>query len=139
MNINSVNRPARLPMAKIVEYLEDYPMRLAEIALELRNMVLAAAPQATETICWRVLSYHDAAHGGIVKGAICQISLCADQVRLSFIHGVRLPDPSGILQGDRKSKRFVLIRSMTEVRTLPIAELVRSAADCVIAFDGNRI
>jgi len=65
-----------------------------------------AAPDATETILWKTLSYHDAVRGGKVKGAVCQISLHADHVRLSFIHGAALPDPSGILRGDRQVKAF---------------------------------
>ena len=58
------------------------------------RIVLDAAPHATETLHWGAISYHDAAHGGMVKGPICQISRHRDHIRLSFIHGVRLPDPS---------------------------------------------
>ena len=134
MNKLSVSRTGRLPMGQIVEFLEDQPGHLVEIALELRRIVLAAAPHATETIHWGALSYHDAERGGMVKGGICQISLHRDHVRLSFIHGVRLKDPSGILQGDRKSKRYVPIHSLQEVKSLPLSDMIRYAAECVIAI-----
>jgi hypothetical protein len=134
MNTISASRATQLPMGQVVEYLEHRPGHLVEIALDLRRTILAAVPHATETIHWGALSYHDAAHGGMVKGAICQISLCRDHVRLSFIHGVRLPDPSEILQGDRKSKRYVPIHSLEEIKSLPLSDMIRSAAQCVAAM-----
>jgi len=137
MTRKSVSRAGRLLMGQIVDFLEDQPADLAEIALELRRMVLHTVPHATETLHWRALSYHDASRGGMVKGAICQISRHRDHIRLAFIHGVRLPDPSGILQGDRKSKRYVQINSLQEIKSLPLSGLIRSAAECVIAMGGE--
>jgi hypothetical protein len=51
-----------------------------------------------------------------------------DQVRLDFIHGVRLADPEGLLQGDRLSKRFVSIRTAADAERPEIAALIREAA-----------
>ena len=45
--------------------------------------------------------------GGRVKEAVCQ-------VRLDFIHSIRLADPCGLLKGDVVSKRFVTIRSVAD-------------------------
>ena len=49
-------------------------------------------------------------------------------VRLDFIHGVRLPDPSGLLQGGRVSKRFVRIETVADADRPDIAALIREAA-----------
>jgi len=122
---------SRLPMADIIQYMEEAPAPLAEIALKLRKLVLTAAPHATESIHWRALSYHDAARGGMVKGAICQLAVREDHVLLAFIHGVRLPDPSGLLEGDRLSKRYVRIKVMNKSMERALTKLVRAAADFV--------
>jgi hypothetical protein len=118
-------------MSDIIQYLEEAPAPLAEIVLELRKLVLAAAPHASESIHWRALSYHDAERGGMVKGAICQITVHTDHVRLSFIHGARLPDPEGLLNGDRKSKRYIQFRAWWKADAPALARLVRAAAECV--------
>jgi hypothetical protein len=127
------NPPSRLPVERIVEFLEDRPGSLAETAMALRTLVLEEAPEAAESIHWGALSYHDPGCGGHVKGAVCQITLHDGRVRLSFIHGVRLPDPAGLLRGDRKSKRYVELRSAAEIPDLPLRALVRAAATCVRA------
>lgn len=115
---------------EIQRVLERYPQRLAEIALELRNIVLTAAPQATERALAGGLGYHDAARGGPVKAGICLISIHEDHVRLSFIHGAFLPDPQGLLQseGGRKAKRYLAIDSYEEAPWAAIEELVRAHA-----------
>src|SRR5512143_4143343 len=100
-----------LPIAHIEHRLADEPAEVKDIVLELRNLVASACPQASESLLWGGLSYHDASKGGRVKGAICMIEFRQLPVRLSFIHGVRLKDPQGLLRGDRLSKRFVEIGS----------------------------
>jgi hypothetical protein len=51
------------------------------------------------------------------------------QVRLDFIHGVRLTDPLRLLQGNRLSKRFIPISSKAEAERPELAALIREAAD----------
>lgn len=100
---------------------------IREIVFELRDLVWRACPNATERILRRGLSYHLSEKGGPVKGAICQIELDNDQVRLSFIHGVRLPDPDSLLSGDRISKRFLDIGYFDNAPWDGIFNLIREA------------
>ena len=65
----------------------------------LRNVVRRTVPQAEESLLWGGLSYHRPQVGGRVKGAVCQIGVKGGQVRLDFIHGIRLADPSCLLKG----------------------------------------
>jgi hypothetical protein len=74
------------------------------------------------------LSYHRPEVGGRVKGAVCQIGVKRGQVRLDFIHGVRLVDALGLLQGDRLSKRFIPIRTIADAKRSEITALIREAA-----------
>jgi hypothetical protein len=109
-------------------FLDSLSLESREIVLALREVVRSAAPDAAETLLWGGLSYHTPWIGGRVKGALCQITAKRGEVRLEFIHGVRLADPEGLLCGDRLSKRFVSIRSVADARRPEIAALLLDAA-----------
>ncbi|MDD5264277.1 MAG: DUF1801 domain-containing protein, partial [Candidatus Bipolaricaulis sp.] len=89
------------------QFLDEVSPKLRLVVMELREVVFREAPDAEETVLWGGLSYHTPWVGGRVKGSICQIVVRQDSVRLDFIHGIRLADPGGLLEGDRLSKRYV--------------------------------
>jgi hypothetical protein len=117
-----------LTSAEVEAFLRFAPSRIKETILELRSLVAATCPDATERILWGGLSYHDATKGGPVKGAICQIEIVHGSVRLSFIHGVRLDDPECLLEGDRLSKRHVTIDSYDEAPWDGLRDLIKRAS-----------
>jgi len=98
------------------------------LVLALRDVARRTVPHAEESVLWGGLSYHRPQVGGRVKGAVCQIVAKGDKVRLDFIHGVRLADPCGLLQGNRVSKRFVPIGSVADGGRREVADLIRDAA-----------
>lgn len=100
-----------------------------KIVLALRNVIAKVIPTVEESILWGGLSYHRPWVGGRVKGAVCQINAKHGKVRLDFIHGVRLRDPHGLLQGKLISKRFVPMGSPAEAERPEIADLIRDAAE----------
>ena len=99
-----------------------------KLVTALRRVVRRTVPQAVESLVWGSISYHRTQVGGRVKGAVCQIVFKAGRVRLDFIHGVRLTDPSGILRGDRVSKRYVPIETVSDAERPEIVVLIREAA-----------
>jgi hypothetical protein len=109
--------------------LAGLPSECRNTVLALRKVVALIIPEADERILWGGISYHRPWIGGPVKGAICQIVAKRGEVRLDFIHGVRLSDPKKLLQGDRLSKRYVPIRSVSEAKSSEIADLIREASD----------
>jgi hypothetical protein len=108
-------------------FLASVPPEAREVAVALREVVRRRAPDAEESLLWGGLSYHRPWIGGRVKGAVCQINVVRGEVRLEFIHGVRLDDSRKLLRGDRLSKRYVPIRSVAEARRPEIAELIEEA------------
>lgn len=118
-----------LPYAEVERFLSFTRPDLRDIALELRNLVSSACPTATERILWGGLSYHNSEKGGPGKGAICQIELASNHVRISFIHGVRLRDPDALLGGDRLSKRYVAVDSYARAPWDAIHRLIEEAAE----------
>src|SRR4030067_1907333 len=83
------------------------------LVFELRNLIAAVSPDVTETVLWDGLAYFNPKMGGPIKGAICQITILRDHVRLAFVRGAFLPDPKGLLErkGRSKHKRHITLRS----------------------------
>jgi hypothetical protein len=117
-----------MSQADVTEFLDTVAPETRELVVALRNVVRCTVPQAEESVLWGGLSYHRPEIGGRVKGAVSQISAKQGRVRLDFIHGIRLADPCGLLQGDQKSKRFVLISTIADAERPEIADLIREAA-----------
>ena len=47
---------------------------------------------------------------------------------MDFIHGIRLADPCGLLQGDGASKRFLPIGAVADAERPGVTALIREAA-----------
>lgn len=114
--------------AALKAWLDLLAPEARKLVLALRKVVRCIIPHAEESLVWGSLSYHRPEVGGRVKGAVCQIVVKRGQVRLDFIHGIRLADPSGLLQGERVSKRFVPIVTVADARRSEVADLIREAA-----------
>jgi len=120
--------PHVLPTLFLDRHLEHIRPELRDIILELRNIIASVAPNATETLHRRGLTYYDKERGGPVSAGICQIGFHQDHIRLAFIHGAFLPDPKGLLEGDRKYKRYIRIQSYEQAPWDYLADLITSSA-----------
>ena len=118
-----------LATAEVEKFLAFARTEARDIAFELRNIIYSICPEATERILWGTLSYHDSSKGGPVKGAICQIGIETDQVRISFIHGVRLKDQDSLLRGNQLSKRSIVIDSYDQAPWDSISVLIKEAGE----------
>ncbi len=118
-----------LSLLEVERFLQHRPKQLRDIALELRNLVASVAPQASERILWKGLSYYDRSRGGPVKAGICGIEFHDDHVRLAFVHGAFLKDPEGMLEGKRLAKRYIRLESYESAPWEYLEQLIiRSAA-----------
>jgi hypothetical protein len=114
--------------ADLKTFLDALRPDTRQLVLALRNVVGRTAPQAEESLLWGSLSYHRPQVGGRVKGAVCQVVVKRGQVRLDFIHGIRLADPCGLLRGDGVSKRYVPIGAVADAERPEVTALIREAA-----------
>ena len=117
-----------LPLHEVETFLHLTPAHLQEIALELRNLIASAAPDAVEVVRWGGLSYYHAGRGVIVSAGICQIGIHKNHIRLAFIHGAFLPDPRHLFEGTQKYKRFIRIESYDAAPWDYLKELIESAS-----------
>jgi hypothetical protein len=125
------------PVDEVRAFLDGLPPDVRATVDALRDLVRRTVPDAEESLLWGGLSYHTPWIGGRVKGALCQITAKRGQVRLEFIHGIRLADPGGLLQGERLSKRFVVIRSASEAERPEIAGFIVAASAVELAPRGD--
>jgi hypothetical protein len=114
--------------ADLRTFLDAFSLEVREIVESLRRVIRRTVPGAEESFLWGGLSYHRPEVGGRVKGAVCQIVVKQGRVRLDFIHGIRLADPRGVLQGKLVSKRYIPIETVADAERPEVAALICEAA-----------
>ena len=120
--------PQRLDGDAIAKQLENCPPEFCDLVLELREFVLEMAPQVAEKIAFHSLCYYKPGSPyGVIGGNVCMIGTKPDCVHLAFLHGAYLDDPEGLLDGKGKSKRQIVLRNSADIRSVPIAKLIRAA------------
>ena len=98
--------PADATEREVTAYLSEEHPQLVALSLSTRAAVLAADPDLTERVYrgWRGIGFrHPDA------GFVCAIYPRTDCVVLLFEHGASLPDPDGVLAGERRQTRFMRI------------------------------
>ena len=122
----------RLREDEIASVLYGLSDELRDMALELRSLVLGVAPQLDEQIAFHALCYSVPGRlYGSIGGNVCLIGSKRGSLQLGFLHGIHLPDPLGLLQGQRKSKRHIEWSARRAVRPEQLEPLIRAA----IAYD----
>jgi len=106
--------------------LAEHSDEMIELTEVLRGVVRSALPMATEKINagWHGLGYHDPEAGyvaGIFPGD--------DSVKLGLEHGVGLPDPEDLLEGDGDQVRYVILDTWDPALREPIIDLLHAAAE----------
>ena len=102
------------------EYVARIPTELRGVAMELRRVVRAAAPDATESIKWGQPVYG-------VGGPFAALKAHPRWITLTFWRGADLADPFGLLEGDGDRMRHARFAATSDVRADEITELVRTA------------
>lgn len=110
--------PAQRPT--VDDYVAKVPPALRDVAAELRRVILAAAPDATESIKWGQPVYD-------AGGPFAALKAYPRWITLTFWRGAALPDPEGLLEGEGDRMRHARFATLSEVRAEAIMELVRAA------------
>jgi hypothetical protein len=118
----------RLREDEIASVLCGLSDELSDMALELRRLVLAIAPQLDESIAFHALCYSVPDRPfGVIGGNVCMIENKRGCLRLGFLHGARLPDPFRLLRGSGKAKRHIEWSLRAELRPEQLEPLIRAA------------
>lgn len=117
-----------ITLHQLEERYKSLPTALFDIVVELRNLVQQIAPGVTEELRPQGLVYYWAERGGPVSAGICQILIKTDLIQLAFNHGSFLPDPAGLLEGDRLVKRWTCIRYYDHARWADLKALIEASS-----------
>ncbi len=112
----------RNPSADVL--LADHTDDVIATAQWLRELVGASAPDAVEAV---YKGWHGFGYRHPVSGYFCAVFPRAGDVKLSFEHGARLPDPHGILTGNGRQVRQVDVRAPDDPPGYLLAELIDAA------------
>lgn len=106
--------------------LADHSPRIRALARRLRGIVRRAVPEASEVAypTWHAIGYrHPKA------GYFCGIFPYDDHIKVYFEHGIRLPDPSGLLEGDGRQTRYLRVQRVKDIRMAALRRLLLAAID----------
>ena len=59
--------------------------------------------------------------------AVLSLAARAGGLGLCFIHGAKLPDPAGVLQGSGKQTRFVRLKTAADLKQPAVEALIKAA------------
>ena len=119
----------RPPDPQLLGFLEAYDRHIADLALALREIVLEAAPDASESIYQVYTVAIWFGFSGKMKDMFCYIATNAGHVNLGFPRGATLPDPNRVLEGDGKRLRHIKFRSRHDVERPFVRRYIQAALE----------
>ncbi|HEX9037262.1 MAG TPA: DUF1801 domain-containing protein [Ktedonobacterales bacterium] len=111
---------------EIEEFLALYPPEIVAIRRALRAVVQDVASGGHEELFAR---HNHWSYGPTPKYSGREVYICplTRYVRLGFFHGVGLPDPAGLIEGEGKRLRHVKVWTVEQARGPEVRALVAAA------------
>jgi hypothetical protein len=106
---------------------------VTHLALAVRELVLAEAPEAEEILYSVYAEVVVFKIPGRKRGAFCYLAAYANHVNLGFYLGADMPDPHRLLKGTGKKMRHIRFDSPEDLRPRAVRSSVRSALELVEA------
>ncbi len=116
--------------------LGSFTPQTCEIASHLRSLMRSLVPEVIETAypTWNAISYTHP-----FCGYLCAIFLHKDSVKICFEFGVLLPDPDGVLEGNDKQLRYVVIRHKDSIPCVAIKRLINTLLNLPTTYKLKRM
>ena len=118
---------SRPPDEELIRLLSQFDLKVGELALGLRDIVLEEAPAAIEKtirvyalVFWYSLT-------GKMGDAFCQVVIYPKGVNLMFNRGAELADPDGVLVGEGKIIRHIKVRRPEDLKNRNLRKFIRAA------------
>jgi hypothetical protein len=104
------------------EYIKSLDESKGAIVARARAIILAAAPEAKESIKWAQPVFEKG-------GPFAYIKAFKNSVNFGFWRGIELDDPAGLLQGTGEKMRHIKLTSLEDIQEEAFATLVRQAVE----------
>jgi hypothetical protein len=115
------------PSEELIRQLAEYELKLGEIALALREMVLEAAPAAVETLFRGYALALIYSFTGKWTDGFCHVVVYSKHVNLGFNRGAELDDPDHVLAGSGKRIRHIKVRQQEDLKNPYVRRFIRAA------------
>ncbi|HEY6328757.1 MAG TPA: DUF1801 domain-containing protein, partial [Blastocatellia bacterium] len=110
-----------------IRMLSDYDIKVGELALGLRDIVLGQAPEAIESLFRSYAVSLNYSFTAKWNDGFCMIVVYPRHVNLGFHRGAELDDPKGLLEGDGKIMRHIKIASPDDLKKPHLKTFIRAA------------
>jgi len=109
------------PDPRVDAYIDELPDWQQTVCRQVRELVLAADSEVTETIKRTKLPFF------VLQGNICALFAAKDHVNVFLYDGAIVPDPEGIITGghDNKTARRVAIRRGEPINAPALSAIFR--------------
>ena len=114
------------PTRTLKEMLAPYPRDVQSLARAARALMMDVLPKVKETVD-PTGPYITYAYEPGYKGVVSYITVSKQGVKLGVARGTSLPDPKKLLQGSGKANRHVVIKTLDDLETPGLRQLVRAA------------
>jgi hypothetical protein len=118
----TAGKSARAAGQTVDAYLAGVTGELSDLAQRLREVILSAAPSATESIKWGQPVYEDG-------GPVCYFKVATGHITFGFWRGTEIDDPENRLEGEGDRMKHVKLRGPDDLVEDAIADWVRQAVD----------
>lgn len=107
--------------ASFNDYLDAQPPKNRTIIRALRRFVKRVGPELEESVKW--------GNGCWIKGKVpvSYVYSATDYVQFGFLHGSRLKDPKGLLEGEGQYVRHIKVRKASDIDEKAFGALLRQA------------
>lgn len=119
-------RMSRIEFGKIFEH---YPEEIQDICWAVRDLVFDVVPTACEWSKMGGVGFFLEEESTSLKGMICHMTAEYDRVKIGFIFGAFMDDPAGLLEGNQKAKRYLILSDYEHIPWESVKGLIRSAAE----------
>ncbi len=107
-------------------FLASYPPLVQNIFAEFREPIFATLPQPEETLdtARKLTGY---GFGPRYADMVCTLIPSKGDVKLGLAWGVSLPDPKGLLAGERKVHRHGNFQTLADLKRAGVKPLLKAA------------
>ena len=118
---------SRPPGEDLIRELSGFDLKVGELALGLREIVLDEVPDAIEKLfrVYALVFWYSIT--GKMSDAFCQIVIYPKGVNLMFNRGAELNDPEGVLVGEGKIIRHIKVRRPEDLKNRHLRKFIRAA------------
>jgi hypothetical protein len=115
------------PSEELIRMLSRYDIKVGELALRLRELILTEAPGVVERLfqVYALVFWYSLT--GKMSDAFVQVVIYPKGVNLMFNRGAELEDPDGVLVGEGKIIRHIKIRKPEDLKSPYLRKFIKAA------------